>query len=83
MPLYRVDLRDGDNHLVKALRVVERGDEYTFQDPRGPGAWETSFRVPAQQVRAITRRVTEQNGSFRWVTESPREQPPVSNSLEP
>jgi hypothetical protein len=61
MPMYRVQLQDGQERTLHAARVVTDGSALRFENPAG-GRWQPVLTVPADQVQHLVRRVNETHG---------------------
>lgn len=70
MPYFRIDLVDGTSRQARALRVMS-DVEYTALESRRDGDWVPEVRVPSKDVAAVYQRLTELNGSWRWVPVNP------------
>jgi hypothetical protein len=70
---YKVRYVDGREHEVIAQRVSADHDCTTFE-VRREGSWQKLAEVPNSDVETVRQRITETNGSFRWVTARPTRQ---------
>jgi hypothetical protein len=72
---YKVRYVDGREHEVVAQRLSADHDCTTFE-VRREGSWQKFAEVPNTAVATVRQRITETNGSFRWVTARPARQVP-------
>ena len=75
MATYKVRYVDGREHEVIAQRVSTDRDCTTFETRR-EGSWQQLAQVANRDVETVRQRITETNGSFRWVTARPARQAP-------
>ncbi|PRX95532.1 hypothetical protein [Allonocardiopsis opalescens] len=69
MPTYRVQLTDGTQRTVDALRV--RADSRSLLlENRTAGVWSPVLCLGLDQVSRVQRRLNESDGSWTWLTES-------------
>jgi len=70
---YKVRYVDGREHEVIAQRLLTDPDCTTFE-VRREGNWQKLAQVANSDVETVRQRITETNGSFRWVTARPARQ---------
>ena len=73
MATYKVRYVDGREHEVIAQRLSTDHDCTTFE-VRREGSWQKLTQVANSEVETVRQRITETNGSFRWVTARPARQ---------
>ena len=73
MATYKVRYVDGREHEVIAQRLSTDHDCMTFE-VRREGNWQKLAQVANRDVETVRQRITEANGSFRWVTARPARQ---------
>ena len=73
MATYRVRYVDGREHEVIAQRLSTDHDCTTFE-VRREGSWHQLDQIANSDVETVRQRVTENNGSIRWVTARPTRQ---------
>lgn len=73
MATYKVRYVDGREREVIAQRVSADHNCTTFE-VRREGSWQKLAEVPNTDVSTVRQRITEANGSFRWVTARPARQ---------
>jgi hypothetical protein len=64
---FKVLYVDGQEREVVAQRVRADHERTTFE-VRQDGTWRKLAEVPNSDVDTVRRRITETNGSYRWVT---------------
>ncbi|WP_047868597.1 hypothetical protein [Nocardiopsis sp. RV163] len=68
MAYYRVQLRDGSDHTLQAVRM--RTDARSlYLEERTAGAWTEVFSNPITEVERVQRRFTENDGTWTWLSE--------------
>ncbi|WP_150236556.1 hypothetical protein [Nocardiopsis quinghaiensis] len=68
MAHYRILLRDGSRRTRQATRT--RTDVHTlYLEERAAGSWREVAAVPLEDVEALHRRFTENDGSWTWLNE--------------
>lgn len=74
MPHFQVEMVDGTRKNIEAQRMTHSGDRVVFEHrPREAWTdWTAVFEVSATEVAEIRRRVTEHNGSHRWIRQRAR-----------
>lgn len=73
MARYKVRYVDGREREVTAQRLSAEHDCTTFEIRRG-GRWHELAQVANRDVETVRQRITEVNGSFRWITARPNRQ---------
>jgi hypothetical protein len=67
---YKVRYVDCREHQVVAQRLSMDDDSTTFE-VRREGNWQKLAQVANSDVETVRQRITEINGSFRWVSAGP------------
>lgn len=77
MPHFRVEMIDGSERAVEAQRMTHGRDRVVFEyrAPEAWTSWTTVLELSADQVAEVRRRVTENNGTHRWIRARSRRAP--------
>ncbi|MFZ5847292.1 MAG: hypothetical protein ACOYX5_07930 [Actinomycetota bacterium] len=70
MPTFKVRCSDGTEQDVQAQRVTLTPRHLRFER-RADGDWIRLLELPSTEVSEVRRRVTETDGSYRWVDARP------------
>lgn len=69
MAYYRIQLRDGSSHTLRAVRM--RTDARSlYLEERTAGTWTEVFSNPITEVERVQRRFTENDGKWTWLNEN-------------
>jgi hypothetical protein len=68
MPQFRVSAPDGTRQVVRAGRVRRHADQVIFEN-RSSAGWSVLTSTHRAQVQSVQRKVTELNGTERWITQ--------------